>query len=748
MIGNYESMLEKLTLEEKASLCSGLDFWHTKPIERLGIPSIMVADGPHGLRKQVEQSEQVSVTDCLPATCFPTGSCLASSWDTDLLSTVGIALGEECKAAQVSVLLGPAVNIKRSPLCGRNFEYYSEDPYLSSALATSYINGLQSNGVGACIKHFAANNQEFHRFTVDARITERALREIYLASFERSVTQSKPWTVMSAYNKVNGIYASEHPLLLNEILREEWGFSGLVMTDWGANHDRVAGIEVGEDLEMPGNEGLNDQKIVQAVQKGLLNEKDLDRVVTRILRLVDRACENLDENVTYDQEAHHQLAKDVASKCMVLLKNQEATLPLDPTKQVLVVGPFAKKPRFQGGGSSHIIPTKVSDVFSSMQHLGSVSYMQGFSIESEICDKALEQEVLERSKQSETVVVFAGLPDEWESEAYDREHLRLPENQNELIRKLAAEHPKIVVVLSNGAPVELPWIHEAKGVLEAYLAGQASGAAVADILYGIVNPSGKLAETFPLRVEDTPSYLEPQRSGDTVVYAEDVFVGYRYYTSRKMPVLFPFGFGLSYTKFSIELLTCSHSICTELDEVTVQIRVKNYGNCEGREVVQVYVTPPKGKVSIPCLQLRGFQKVSLKPGTSKIVTFMLNKKDFSYFDDGLKQWVVEGGDYCINIGNSSDNLCVSHTICMRKSSENFLTFTMDSMVSELLSHSKGNALLKPAFDLLPFDLSGESGKMMWEIVKAMPVRHLVTWSNGKFSESMAEELLKTLNTRV
>lgn len=748
MIGKYESMLEKLTLEEKASLCSGLDFWHTKPIERLGIPSIMVADGPHGLRKQVEQSEQVSVTDCLPATCFPTGSCLASSWDTDLLFTVGSALGEECKAAQVSVLLGPAVNIKRSPLCGRNFEYYSEDPYLSSALATSYIDGLQSNGVGACIKHFAANNQEFHRFTVDARITERALREIYLASFERAVKQSRPWTVMSAYNKVNGIYASEHPFLLNEILREEWGFLGLVMTDWGANHDRVAGIEVGEDLEMPGNKGLNDQKIVQAVQKGLLNEKDLDRVVTRILRLVDRACENLDKDATYDQEAHHQLAKDVASQCMVLLKNQEAVLPLDPTKQVLVVGPFAKKPRFQGGGSSHIIPTELSDAYSSMQHLGKVSYVQGFSIESEICDETLEQEVLERSKKSETIVVFAGLPDEWESEAYDREHLRLPENQNELIRKLAAEHPNIVVVLSNGAPVELPWIHEVKGILEAYLAGQAGGAAVADILYGIVNPSGKLAETFPLRGEDTPSYLEPQRSGDTVVYAEDVFVGYRYYASRKMPVLFPFGYGLSYTKFSIELLTCSHSICTELDEVTVQIRVKNYGDCEGREVVQVYVTPPKGKVSNPCLPLRGFQKVSLKPGVSKIVTFVLDGKDFSYFNEEFKQWMVEDGEYLIKIGNSSDNLSVSHKITMHQSSENIALFTVDSMVSQLLTHPKAKALLQPAFDLLPFDLTGESGKMMWEMVKAMPVRHLVTWSNGKFSESMAEELLETLNTRV
>ncbi len=748
MPGKYESMLNKLTLEEKASLCSGLDFWHTKPIKRLGIPPIMVADGPHGLRKQIEQSEQVSVTDCLPATCFPTGSCLASSWDTDLLSTVGSALGEECKAAQVSVLLGPAVNIKRSPLCGRNFEYYSEDPFLSSALATSYINGLQSNGVGACVKHFAANNQEFHRFTVDARITERALREIYLASFERAIRQAKPWTVMSAYNKVNGIYASEHPFLLNDMLRGEWGFSGLVMTDWGANHDRVAGIVVGEDLEMPGNEGLNDQKIVQAVQQGILEEKDLDHVVRRILRLVDRACENLDQDATYDQKAHHQLAKEVASQCMVLLKNQGEVLPLDPAKHVLVVGPFANSPRYQGGGSSHIIPTKVSDAFSSMQHLGSVSYKQGFSIESELCDTTLEQEVLEGVEQAETIVVFAGLPDEWESEAYDREHLRLPENQNELIRKLAAVHPNVVVVLSNGAPVELPWLRNVKGVLEAYLAGQAGGEAVADILYGIVNPSGKLAETFPRRVEDIPSYLEPQRRGDTVFYTEDVFVGYRYYTSRKMPVLFPFGFGLSYTRFSIEMLSCSHSACTERDVVTVQVRVKNCGDCEGREVVQIYITPPRGKVSNPCLQLRGFQKVSLKQGATEIITFVLDRNDFSYFDEELKQWVVEEGDFHIRIGNSSDNLSVSHKISMHQSSENIALFTLDSMVSQLLTHPKGKALLQPAFDLLPFDLTGESGKMMWEMVKAMPVRHLVTWSHGEFSESMAGELLEALNTRV
>lgn len=748
MIGKYEAMLVKLTLEEKAALCSGLDFWHTKPIERLGIPSIMFADGPHGLRKQVKQSEQVSVTDCLPATCFPTGSCLASSWDTELLSTVGNALGKECKVAQVSVLLGPAVNIKRSPLCGRNFEYYSEDPFLSSALATSYIDGLQNNGVGACIKHFAANNQEFHRFTVDARITERALREIYLASFERAVKLSKPWTVMSAYNKVNGIYASEHPFLLNEILRGEWGFSGLVMTDWGANHDRVAGLEVGEDLEMPGNEGLNDHKIVQAVQEGLLDEKDLDCVVTRILRLVDRACENLDEDAIYDLEAHHQLAKDVASQCMVLLKNQEAVLPLDPAKQVLVVGPFAKSPRYQGGGSSHIIPTELSDAFSSMQHFGKVSYVQGFSIESELCDAVLEQEVFERAKQAEIVVVFAGLPDDWESEAYDREHLRLPENQNELIRKLATEHPNVVVVLSNGAPVELPWIHKVKGVLEAYLAGQAGGAAVADILYGIVNPSGKLAETFPLRVEDIPSYLEPQRNADKVVYTEDVFVGYRYYASRKMPVLFPFGFGLSYTKFSIEKILCSHSVCTELDVVTVKVQVENCGDCEGREVVQLYITPPAGEVSNPCIQLRGFQKVFLKQGATEIITFVLDRKDFSYFDEELKQWVVEDGDFNIRIGNSSDNLSVSYKIFVHKSSLNIGTFTMNSIVSQLLSHPKGKVLLQPVLDLLPFDLTGESGRMMWEMVQAMPVRQLVTWSSGKFSESMAEELLEALNTSV
>lgn len=745
MSRKYELLLGKLTLEEKASLCSGLDFWHTKPIKRLGIPSIMVADGPHGLRKQIEQSEQVSVTDCLPATCFPTGSCLASSWDEALLYAVGNALGKESKAAQVSVLLGPAVNIKRSPLCGRNFEYFSEDPFLSSSLASSYIEGVQSNGVGACIKHFAANNQEFHRFTVDARITERALREVYLASFEKAVKQAKPWAVMSAYNKVNGIYASEHPFLLNDILRDEWKFTGLVMTDWGANHDRIVGLVVGEDLEMPGNEGLNDQKIVEAVQQGVLNERTLDHVVRRILQLIDKASENLDENVKFNHEAHHQLAKDVASQCMVLLKNQDGVLPLDPAKQVLVVGPFAQIPRYQGGGSSHIVPTKLSDAFSSMQHLGSVSYVQGFLIESDVCDATLEQEVLQKAKEADTVVVFAGLPDEWESEAYDREHLRLPENQNELIRKLAIVHSNVVIVLNNGAPVELPWIHQVKGVLEAYLAGQAGGAAVADILYGNVNPSGKLAETFPLRVEDTPSYLEPQRCGDVVVYGEDVFIGYRYYASKKMPVLFSFGFGLSYTKFSIELLSCSHAACTDLDTVTVQVCVKNCGSREGREVVQLYISHPKGDVSNPCLQLRGFQKTFIKPGATEIVTFVLNGRDFSYFDEGTKQWVVREGDYHIRIGNSSDNLSAFYKISVYQSSPTRWAFTKDSMVSQLLSHPNGKAILQPALDLLPFDLTGESGRMMWEMVQAMPVRHLIPWSQGKFSESMANELLQTLN---
>ena len=486
-----------MSLEEKASLCSGLGFWHTKPIERLGIPSIMMTDGPHGLRKQEKEGFGKSV----PATCFPTAVTLASSWDRKLIEKVGSAIGEECQAEGVSIILGPGVNIKRSPLCGRNFEYYSEDPFLASEMALYYIKGVQSQGVGTSIKHFCANNQEHRRLTVNVIVDERTLREIYLASFEKAVKEGNPWTVMCAYNKVNGEYCSENAYLLSNILREEWGFEGFVVSDWGAVNDRVKGLLAGLDLQMPYDGGLGDRKIIEAVKKGELPEEVLDKAVERILRVVFKAIENKKENATYDKKAHHKLAREVARECFVLLKNEDEILPLKKKGTIALIGAFAKTPRYQGMGSSHVNPTMLDtayeEILNKVEGKVEILYADGYRLDSDVVDEKLIAEAKEIAKRSEVAVIFAGLPEKYESEGYDRDHMKMPENHNRLIEEVSKVQKNLVVVLSNGAPVEMPWIDRVKGILETYLGGQGWGGAVADVLFGVVSPSGKLAETFP-----------------------------------------------------------------------------------------------------------------------------------------------------------------------------------------------------------------------------------------------------------
>ena len=545
-------LISQMTLEEKASLCSGLDFWHLKGIERLGIPSIMVTDGPHGLRKQAGSSDHVGLNDSVPATCFPTASALAASWNWELVYEVGQALGEECREEKVGVILGPGANIKRSPLCGRNFEYFSEDPYLTSEMAKSHINGVQSQGIGTSLKHYAVNNQEYRRMTIDAIVDERALREIYLTGYEIAVKEAQPWTVMCAYNKVDGIYCAENETLMTDILKEEWGHQGLVVTDWGAMNDRVAGLKAGIELEMPGAPNGNDALIVAAVQSGQLEEAVLDGAVERILTLIFQVEETHSEDFTYDRQIHHDLARRVAGEGVVLLKNDAAILPLQENAKIALIGQFAKKPRYQGAGSSLMNPTQLDNLHDELTKLigaENLEYAPGYTERGDHPDEALIQEAVEAAQSADVVVICAGLTDYHEVEGLDREHMKMPAGHDALIQRLTQVHEKIIVVLSNGSPVEMPWVDDVCAILEGYLGGQAGAGAIAEILVGCVNPSGKLAETFPVKLEDNPSYHYFPIGPSIVEYRESIYVGYRYYDTVQQDVLFPFGHGLSYTTF-------------------------------------------------------------------------------------------------------------------------------------------------------------------------------------------------------
>ena len=555
-----KELVSRMTLEEKASLCSGLDFWHTKGVERLGIPSEMVSDGPHGLRKQDDKADHLGINDSIQAVCFPAGCATASSFNRELVTKLGETLGEECQAENVSTILGPAMNIKRSPLCGRNFEYYSEDPLVSTEMAGALVHGVQSKHIGTSPKHFMANNQEYHRLTSSSEMDERTMREIYLASFEGMVKKEKPWTIMNAYNKLNGTYLCENKEMLTDVLRKEWGFDGYVMTDWGAMNDRVEALKAGCNLEMPSCEGATDVEIVAAVQDGTLDESVLDKSCEEYLNVIFKYEENRDKNAVFQHEKDHETAREIEEECIVLLKNEDALLPLSADKKVAFIGKYAEEPRYQGGGSSHINSFKTESAMDAVEFLATVkkeniTFAKGFDDVEDKVDEALAAKAVEAAANADVAVIFAGLPDSFESEGYDRKHLGMPNCQNALIEAVAEAQPNTIVVLHNGAPIEMPWLGKVKAVLEAYLGGQAVGGAVVNVLYGNANPSGRLAETFPLRIQDTPCYLNYGGEHDKSVYSEGVFVGYRYYTSKEMEVLFPFGYGLSYTTFSYGNLT-------------------------------------------------------------------------------------------------------------------------------------------------------------------------------------------------
>ena len=750
---DIKKLISEMTLEEKAGLCSGSDFWHTKAIERLNIPPMMVSDGPHGLRKQDDLADHMAVNESIKAVCFPTGVTLAASFDRDLVYKVGEYLGEECQAENVGVILGPAVNIKRSPLCGRNFEYLSEDPYLAGELAKHQILGTQSKNVGTSIKHYLANNQEHRRMTASSEIDERTLREIYMPHFEKAVKEARPWTVMCSYNRINGEFASESYHYLTEVLRDEWGFDGFVVSDWGAVNERVHGLKAGMDLEMPASGMINDARIVQAVKNGELEEAILDRAVERILNIIDRYYSNRNHDAGFDRDAHHAFARQAAGESMVLLKNDDI-LPLKRDMKLAFIGEFANKPRYQGGGSSHINSHKWSSALSAVDM--DVVYKKGYSIEEDRVDEALIMEAVDATRTADAAVIFAGLPDAYESEGYDRTHMRLPKSHDALIEAVVKVQPNTVVVLHNGSPVEMPWEEDVKGILEAYLAGQAVGEAVIDILFGDVNPSGRLAESFPVRLEDNPSYLYYLGEKDIVEYREGIFVGYRYYDKKDMEVLFPFGHGLSYTSFEYSGLKLSNDKISEEDLLIVTVDVKNVGDVYGKEVVQLYVAANETSVIRPIKELKGFTKVGLEPGETKTVTFTLDKRSFAYFNTTIHDWYLESGRYEILICKSSRDIVLSCFVTAVSQTVIPQIYSLNSTVGDILADPYKRPLIEGLLAKMSGLLGGQdeaedksdaavTKEMMEAMFKNMPLRASVSFSDGNVTYEMLEEMLKRIN---
>lgn len=738
-----ESLLSRLSLEEKAGLLSGSDFWHTASVERLGIPAIMCSDGPHGLRAQLDEADHVGLAVSVPATCFPTASALASSWDPDLVEEVGQALGVEAKKSGVSVVLGPGINIKRSPLCGRNFEYFSEDPFLSGELGSAMVRGVQSQGVGASVKHYAANNQEDDRLRVSADVDERTLREIYLSAFERVVTSAAPWTVMCAYNRVNGIHASENRWLLTDVLRDEWGWDGVVVSDWGAVHDRVAAIKAGLDWEMPPDLPRSPEAVVEAVSDGSLDEATVVMSVRRMLTLVQKSLAGADGPATVDEEAHHLLARRAAAESIVLLKNDAHTLPIDEGT-VGVVGEFARTPRFQGAGSSQVNPTKVDIPLDELRNLvveERVHFAAGYGIEDTTDDQSLQDEAVELAGRVDVVVCFLGLPGSYESEGFDRTHIELPENQTAMLEAVLAANPNVVVVLVNGSLVRLSgWIDSVPAVLECWLGGQASGGAIADVLTGRTNPSGRLAETIPVRLEDNSSYLNFPGDSGHVRYGEGVFVGYRAYDRLAQQVAFPFGHGLSYTTFQLSDLgvAVSGSVADANLAAEVEVSVTNTGTRPGAEVIQLYVGDDEASVARPPCELKAFAKTMLEPGATARVRLHLEQRAFSFWSESLGRWAVEEGDFTILVGHSSRDLPLKQTVHLDAPSL-ASALTGWSTLHEWRANPIGNQLL---YETVP-DNSILRDEEMIQVIGTMPMSTLAAFPGLGLDHEALTRLIET-----
>lgn len=703
------NLIKKMTLEEKAALCTGASHWTTTAVERLALPEMTVSDGPHGVRREADVNNLIATS--LPATCFPTASCMASSWDVDLIQAMGQALAEECIAFKVDVVLGPGVNMKRTPLGGRNFEYFSEDPYLAGQMAASFIAGVQSKGVGTSLKHFAANNQEFQRLTISAQVDERTLREIYLTAFEIAVKKAKPWTVMCAYNKINGIYCSENHILLVDILKNEWGFEGLVVSDWGAVHDRVAALKGGLDLEMPGSKVRRTKAVVDAVRTGVLEETVLDESVRRILGIVLQAAETT-KGKAFDIPAHHALARHIAAEGMVLLKN-DGILPLKKPQHISVIGRAAQEAHFQGGGSSHINPTLVDSPFEELQKLAGNSkldYTEGYPVGSEF-DQALIEQAIKEARSADVVLLYLALPESKESEGYDRTDLDLTPHQVALIKSVTAVQPKTVVILNNGAPIVMDdWINAPAAVLEAWMMGQAGGGAIADVLFGRVNPSGKLAETFPLKLTDTPAYINYPGGNGEVRYGEGLFIGYRYYDTKQTPVQFPFGYGLSYTTFAYSNPKVSAPTFRDVDGISISVDITNAGTVMGKEVVQLYVHDRVSALVRPVKELKAFTKIELRPGETRTVTLTLDSRAFAYYHPGYKQWITEDGEFDLLIGASSADIRCIQTVKLQSTLKLPCLLNRESTIRAWIEDPVGNQVLGPLLQQMTAQIQSAFGE--------------------------------------
>lgn len=743
---NIDDIVSGLTLTEKAELCSGLDFWNTKPAARMGVPAVMMTDGPYGLRKELEGYDSMGIGQSIKAVCFPASCALASSFDFGLAQRVGKALGDECQAEKIGLLLGPGLNIKRSPLCGRNFEYYSEDPYLAGEFGAAAVRGIQSAGAGACVKHFAANNQETRRMSGDSVVDERTLHEIYLSAFEKAVKEGKPRAVMCAYNRLNGTYCAENGELLTDILRKRWGFDGMVVTDWGAAKDTVNGIKAGLDLIMPGGSDSYTKKIVAAVENGELGLSELDATVKRILEFVDRAVSGQRKGVVFDRDRDYELAEKAAEECAVLLKNDRGVLPLRKDAKVAFIGEFAARPRYQGSGSSHINSAKVVSALEAAKGYG-VVYAQGYDAASGKTDRSLLAEAVKAAGSADAAVLFVGLPDAYETEGVDRAGLDMPDNQNELIKAVAAVQPNTAVVLHNGAPVVMPWIDGVPAVLEMYLAGDGCGQAAAALLFGDANPSGKLAETFPLRIEDTPAYLNFPGEHGIVEYREGVFVGYRYYDKRDMPVLFPFGHGLSYTGFEYGGLRVDKPELTEKDTLAVSLTVKNTGSRFGKEAVQLYIGRRPQAAGRPVRELRGVSKVALEPGQSKEVSFTLDTRAFSYYDTRVHDFAAESGTYVIEAGSSSRDLRLCAEVKMNAAPVP-VKYDRCSTVGEIMSSPKGRAALGALIAGQKGsggdELGAGTAEMRERMMEEMPLSALVHFAG--LSDEAVDAIIESVNS--
>lgn len=759
---DVEEVLSKMNLEEKAQMCSGRDFWKTQDIERLGVPSVMMCDGPNGLRKQLGQGDHLGINESIKTVCYPTASATASSFDRELMQKLGETLGEECQAEHVGMLLGPGINMKRSPLCGRNFEYFSEDPYQAGQMAAAYIKGLQSKGIAACVKHFAANNQETRRMSGSSEVDERTLHEIYLPAFEAAVKEGKTRGIMCAYNGVNGEFCAQNKELLTDILRKDWGYEGFVVTDWGAVKDRVKGLLAGLDLEMPGSTQGKTEAIVKAVESGELPESVLDEAVRNILRFVQEAEANWHENIEFDRQAAHEKSKNFATECAVLLKNDRQALPLSEHTRAVFIGAFAEDPRYQGAGSSHINVEHPVSALECVEGL-SVTYAKGYEADSETVDEKLMQEAVEAAKKAEAAVIFAGLPESFESEGFDRSHMQMPENQNILIAEVAKVQPNTIVVLHGGSVMTLPWRNEVAAILDMHLGGDGVGSATVDLLYGRANPSGRLAETWPLQLEDNPSYLNFPGEEGVVEYHEGIFIGYRYYDKKKMEVQYPFGHGLSYTTFAYSSLETDQESMTDEDTLTVKVKVKNTGDRAGKEVVQLYTSVSASKVRRPVRELKGFEKVLLQPGEEKEVSFVLDKRSFAYYEPRIHDWFAERGEVTVEIGASSRDIRLSKTVMMESEMELPMIVTRYTTIGELMGTKKGRDFVSGFMQQM--GMGGQSAqtdekqaaknketddamgagaeKMRMQMMFEMPLNALVSY--GIMPDAKLDELISGLN---